>query len=284
VRHLAQKQLGRSALSVVPTCARTAGLEYHGLIGTRPVRMTPIQPSRAATENISTWRFLTLVALGALLPFVTLAHGISEEERQRMLDSGYVQYVWLGVVFFLTSVRDIVTFVTVFTIGHFITLILATFLTITWNFWPVDALIAVSMIYKGFDNLGGFQKHFSMASPSLLKMVFAFGLLHGFGLSTRLQRLPLGDDPAQMLVRILSFNVGVELGQVEALVVMLGALALWRQTASFARFSYAANRGLVAAGVHLLFAHLHGYQHDVNGESFRLPVEEHRHIHMDLRK
>lgn len=242
-------------------------------------------------------RLAGLLLLSAI-PLAALAHGISEADRQRMLDGGYAQYVWLGashmltgydhllfllgVVFFLTSFRDIVKFVTVFTVGHCITLVVATYFKITWNYWLVDAIIAVSVIYKGFDNNGGFQKHFNMPSPNLVKMVFAFGLLHGFGLSTRLQQLPLGDDSAQMLMRILSFNVGVEVGQIAALVVMLGALALWRQSASFARLSYAANLALIGAGVYLLFAQLHGYQHDVHGETFRFPVEEHRHIHEDM--
>lgn len=215
-----------------------------------------------------------------------------------MLDGGYVEYIWLGashmltgydhllflfgVVFFLTTIKDIFKFVTVFTIGHCITLIFATYFKVTWNFWLVDAIIAVSVIYKGFDNNGGFQKHFNMKSPDLLKIVFVFGLLHGFGLSTRLQQLPLGEDPAQMILRILSFNVGVEFGQIAALVVMVGALSLWRKTTHFGRFSYAANLGLIVAGVYLLFAQLHGYQHDVNGDTFRFPIEEHSHAHEDL--
>lgn len=234
----------------------------------------------------------------ALFPLIAFAHGISDEDKQRMLDGGYLQYVWLGashmltgydhllfllgVVFFLTTFKDILTFVTIFTVGHCITLIFATYFKITWNFWLVDAIIAVSVIYKGFDNNGGFQRHFNMNSPNLMLMVFAFGLLHGFGLSTRLQQLPLGDDPTQMLLRILSFNVGVELGQVAALIVMVGVLAIWRKSQSFKQFSYAANLALIAAGVYLLFAQLHGYQHDVNGETFRFPAAEHRHAHEDL--
>lgn len=232
------------------------------------------------------------------LPMITFAHGISDEDKQRMLDGGYIQYIWLGashmltgydhllflfgVVFLLTTFKDVVKFVTVFTLGHCITLIFATYFKITWNFWLVDAIIAVSVIYKGFDNNGGFQRHFNMASPNLLKMVFAFGLLHGFGLSTRLQQLPLGDDPVHMILRILSFNVGVEFGQIVALAVMVAALSLWRKTANFERFSYMANLGLIVAGLYLLFVQLHGYQHDVNGELFRFPTEEHQHAHEDL--
>ncbi|MDF6790767.1 HupE/UreJ family protein, partial [Escherichia coli] len=132
-------------------------------------------------------------------------------------------------VFFLTKFTDVAKFVTAFTLGHCITLIFATFLKITWNFWLVDALIAISVIYKGFDNNGGFQKYFNRPSPNLLRVVFAFGLLHGFGLSTRLQQLPLGDDNFSMLMRILSFNVGVEIGQIAALVVMVALLSLWRK-------------------------------------------------------
>ncbi len=234
----------------------------------------------------------------ALLPLIALAHGISDEDKQRMLDGGYVQYILLGashmltgydhllfllgVVFFLTNFKDIVKFVTVFTIGHCLTLIFATYFKITWNFWLVDAIIAVSVIYKGFDNNGGFQRHFNMSSPNLIKMVFAFGLLHGFGLSTRLQQSPLGDDPVHMIIRILSFNLGVELGQILALIVMVAVLSFWRKTAHFERFSYTANLGLILAGIYLLFVQLHGYQHDVHGESFRFPSEEHRHAHEDL--
>jgi hypothetical protein len=240
------------------------------------------------------------LALGALalLPLAALAHGISEADRQRMLDGGYLQYVGLGashmltgydhllflfgVVFFLVSFKDVVKFVSVFTLGHSITLILATFFQITWNYYLVDAIIALSVMYKAFDNNGGFQKHFQMASPNLLWMVFGFGLLHGFGLSTRLQQLPLGDDPVAILMRIVSFNVGVELGQIVALAVMVGLLALWRHRPSFKRFSYAANLGLLYAGVYLLFMQLHGYQHDAAPNSFRFPAAEHKHAHEDL--
>ena len=241
----------------------------------------------------------TLAAAGAAgVPLLAWAHGISEADRQRMLDGGYLQYIGLGathmltgydhllflfgVVFFLTTFRDIAKFVTAFTVGHCITLIFATFYQITWNYYLIDAIIAVSVIYKGFDNNGGFQKYFGMKSPNLLAAVFGFGLLHGFGLSTRLQQLPLGDDSAGILLRILSFNVGVEVGQIAALTVMVGLLAMWRHRASFQRFSFAANLALVYAGALLLLMQLHGYQHDSAPDSFRFPAQEHRHAHEDM--
>lgn len=122
-------------------------------------------------------RGLWLAAL-ALLPSMLWAHGISPEDRQRMLDGGYLHYIGLGathmltgydhllflfgVVFFLTTFKDVAKFVTVFTLGHCITLILATFYGITWNYFLIDAVIALSVMYKGFDNLGGFQRVFEM--------------------------------------------------------------------------------------------------------------------------
>ena len=240
-----------------------------------------------------------LMATLLLAPTLLWAHGISPEDRQRMLDGGNLQYIGLGathmltgydhllflfgVVFFLTSFKDVVKFVTVFTLGHSITLIFATFYGITWNYFLIDAAIAVSVIYKGFDNIGGFQRVFEMEqSPSLLGAVFGFGLLHGFGLSTRLQQLPLGDDPMGMLFRILSFNIGVELGQISALAGMVAVLAWWRHTHSFRRISHAANLALIVAGTLLMLMQLHGYLHDSDPNGFRFPEQEHRHIHEDM--
>ena len=244
--------------------------------------------------------FVALTALIVLfvLSFNALAHGISEADRQRMLSGGYLQYVGLGathmltgydhllflfgVVFFLTGFKDVARFVTVFTLGHCITLVFATYFRIAWNYYLIDAVIALSVIYKGFDNNGGFQKHFQMKSPNLLAAVFGFGLLHGFGLSTRLQQLPLGDDGTAMLIRILSFNLGVELGQLAALAAMVALLAFWRHRPSFDRFSFAANLGLVYSGALLLLMQLHGWQHDSNPNGFRFPDQEHRHAHEDM--
>jgi len=240
--------------------------------------------------------FLTLLFL--IIPVSAIAHGISEEDKLRMLNGGYLQYMELGathmltgydhllflfgVVFFLTTFKDIAKFVTAFTVGHCITLIFATFCQITWNYFLIDAIIALSVIYKGFDNNGGFQKYLDMKSPNLLGTVFLFGLLHGFGLSTRLQQLPLGDDNIGILLRILSFNLGVEIGQIGALMVMVSVLSLWRHRISFQRFSFASNQALVYAGVLLLFMQLHGYQHDSDPDGFRFPIQEHKHAHEDI--
>lgn len=239
-----------------------------------------------------------------VLPFLlaspsVFAHGISAADKAAMLNGGYLKYVWLGathmltgydhllfifgVIFFLTTFKDIVRFISVFTLAHCITLIFATFLKITANYYLIDAVIALSVMYKGFENLDGFKKFFDWQPPSLLKMVFIFGLIHGFGLSTRLQQLPLGDDKVSMLIRILSFNVGVEVGQIIALAIMLVLLSGWRKTPSFVKFSKMANVGLVAGGIFLFFMQFHGYWHVSDPDSFPLNQDDHSHIHEDMK-
>ncbi len=227
------------------------------------------------------------------------AHGISEADKAAMLSGGYLKYIWLGashmltgydhllfifgVIFFLTTFKDIVKFISVFTIAHCITLIFATFFKITANYYLIDAVIALSVMYKGFENIDGFRKFFEWQPPSLLKMVFAFGLIHGFGLSTRLQQLPLGDDSFSMLMRILSFNIGVEVGQIVALSIMLVFLSGWRKTVSFAKFAKAANVALVAGGIFLFAMQIHGYWHTSHPENYPLNQDDHSHIHTDMK-
>ena len=226
------------------------------------------------------------------------AHGMSEADKRAMLDGGYLKYVWLGathmltgydhllflfgVIFFLRTFQDIVKFISIFTLGHSITLIFATFMKITANYFLVDAVIALSVCYKGFDNNEGFKNYLGVKAPNLLGMVFGFGLIHGFGLSTRLQQLPLGDDSIQMLLRIVSFNVGVEFGQIAALTLMLVVLTTWRKTRSFAKFSRVANDGLIVTGFMLLLMQLHGYLHTQSPDEFGFSEDNHAHHHMKM--
>ena len=190
-----------------------------------------------------------------------------------MMGGGILDYIWLGaehiltgydhllflfgVIFFLTGFRDIVRFITAFTLGHCITLLGATLLGITVNAYLIDAVIALSVVYKGFENLDGFKKIFDIQAPNLLVVVFGFGLVHGLGLATRLQELALGDEG--LVSRILAFNVGVELGQVAALTVMLSFFAAWRSSKSFERFGKASNVALVLAGVGLFVFQMTGF-------------------------
>lgn len=193
-------------------------------------------------------------------------------------------YSWgLVAFFFLTSFKDIVKFISAFTLGHSITLIFATFLKITANYYLIDAVIALSVCYKGFDNLGGFQKHLGMkSSPNLLWAVFIFGLIHGFGLSARLQQLPLPHDTSSLLANIISFNVGVELGQITALIFMLLFLEWARKLSSFHLFSKLSNAGLILAGALLFLMQMHGYQHEKYPDDHGFSKDLHMHHHEDL--
>lgn len=223
---------------------------------------------------------------------LTFGHGIAESSKREMIEGNFLEYIWLGaehmltgydhllflfgVIFFLKNFKDIVTFISVFTLGHSITLIFATFLGITANYFLIDAVIALSVCYKGFDNNNGFVDSFKMKrAPNILVAVFIFGLIHGFGLSTRLQQLPLGDKNIEMLGKILSFNLGVELGQIGALSLMLIFLSVFRKSESFGRLSRFFNHGLIFSGFLLFLMQMHGYMHNVYSEDFK-PHKEHR--------
>lgn len=236
------------------------------------------------------------IVFGLLLSPNAFAHGMSEADKQRILDAGLMEYIELGathmlsgydhllflfgVIFFLTVFKDIVKFITAFTIGHSITLIFATLYGIQANFYLVDAVIALTVCYKAFENLDGFKRYLNSRSPNLMWMVFGFGLIHGFGLSTRLQQLPLGDE--NIVLKIIAFNVGVEVGQIIALAIMLFLLSGWRKSKSFAHFTRASNVSLMVLGGLLFLMQLHGYQHSTFSDDFPLNKDDHHHVHQDM--
>lgn len=240
-----------------------------------------------------------IMSLAAALCFSgsVVAHGLSEDAWQRMIEGGNLEYIRLGaehmitgydhllflfgVMFLLTRLRDIIKFVTAFTIGHTITLISATYLQITANYYLVDAFIALTVVYIAFENLNGFRKYLNTASPNLLVMVLLFGLVHGFGLSTRLQQLPVAEE-GSMLLHILSFNLGVEIGQVAALIVMVGLLRLWQNRPHFPVISKVVNSALVAAGALLLTMQLHSYSHTSHADMFPISRDDHSHAHLEM--
>ncbi len=222
--------------------------------------------------------FLILPAI-ILFSGQAFGHGMSEAEKQSILAGANLQYLKLGathmlsgfdhllfvfgIVFVLTKFRDIVKYITVFTIGHSITLIGATFLGLQVNYFLIDAVIALSVCYIAFANMDGFKKILGIATPNMLAMIFSLGLIHGLGLSTRLQQLPLNKD--QLLMNILSFNVGVELGQVAALALMLVLIAGFRKSHHFKPFSQITNFFLIFAGGALFLMQMHGYEHSFGG-------------------
>ena len=216
---------------------------------------------------------LWLIGLLVLAPVLLHAHGVSDADQELLNKGGLWSYIYVGakhmvtgydhllflagVIFFLSGFRDILTFITVFTIGHSITLIGATYLGIRADEHLVDAVIGFSVLYKGFENLGGFRNYFNSGSPNLLAMVFLFGLIHGFGLSTRLQSFDTGTE--DFLMKIISFNVGMELGQVVALIPIVFLITRCRKMSWYPAFYKAANTYLIIAGIGLIAYQLYGY-------------------------
>ena len=240
-------------------------------------------------------KIISLVIFSGLI----FSHGISESDKNEIVQGSLIDYLYLGakhmitgydhilfligVIFFLTRFSDIVKFITAFTIGHSITLILATLFKITANYYLIDAIIAFSVIYKGFENLDGFKKWLYLKPPNLVLMVFLFGLIHGFGLSTRLQQISLGDN--NLIYSILSFNVGVELGQIAALSIVFPLLLLMRRR-SFENISKLSNWGLIIVGGLLLIYQLNGFftldiQHHDEKNNNQIELNKHEHNHND---
>ncbi len=171
--------------------------------------------------------------------------------------TGYDHLLFLfGVIFFLYRMRDVATYVTCFAIGHSVTLLTGVLSGIHVNAYIVDALIGLSVVYKAFDNLDGFKTLFGF-EPNPKLAVLGFGLIHGFGLATKLQEFHLSADG--LVPNIISFNVGVELGQLIALAIILLFMTQWRRTSGFVRHAVAANVLLMTAGFVLIGYQLAGY-------------------------
>src|SRR4051812_19243965 len=145
--------------------------------------------------------------------------------------TGYDHLLFLtGVIFFLFRLRQIALYVSLFSLGHSITLLGGVFFKLHVDSHLVDAVIGLSVAYKAFDNLSGFRTLLGV-QPNAKAAVFGFGLIHGFGLATKLQALKL--NPDGLLVNLVSFNVGVEVGQILALSIILLAMTAWRRTRAF---------------------------------------------------
>jgi len=237
-----------------------------------------------------------LAALALLIVNQAFGHGMSEAEKLSIIEGGNLRYLWIGathmlsgydhllfvfgIVFLLTRFRDIVKYITAFTLGHSVTLIFATFNGIQVNYFLIDAVIALSVCYIAFANLDGFRKYLDVKPPHLLVMITGLGLIHGLGLSTRLQQLPLSKD--QLLMNIISFNVGIEVGQIIALAVMLLLLASWRKADSFKPFSVMSNYGLIFSGLVLFMMQMHGYSHVSDPDEFGFSADNHAHDHIRM--
>ena len=171
--------------------------------------------------------------------------------------TGYDHLLFLvGVIFFLYRPRDVFTYVSLFAIGHSITLLLGVLGGIRANPYLIDAIIGFSVVYKAFENMDGFRR-FLGVQPNAKIAVFVFGLFHGFGLATKLQDFSLASQG--LVANIVSFNVGVEIGQVLALTAILIGVTYWRTRSGFIRHALAFNGVVMSCGLLLVGYQMSGY-------------------------
>lgn len=184
-----------------------------------------------------------------LLPFIYLG--------AKHMVTGYDHLLFLfGVIFFLHRLKDVALYVTLFAVGHSVTLLYGVLAGTHANPYLIDAIIGLSVVYKALDNLDAFERWFGF-KPDPRAAVLAFGLAHGFGLATKLQEFSLSPDG--LVANIVAFNVGVEVGQLLALGVMLITMAYLRRSAAFSRNAYVSNTALMVAGFVLAGYQLTGY-------------------------
>jgi len=226
-------------------------------------------------HRASIFLFALILICGLLFPIGASAHNVSKRDASfvqsnqraaiapfiylgaKHMVTGYDHLAFLfGVIFFLYRLKDVVTYVSLFTLGHSITLLAGVLGGIHANSYVVDAIIGFSVVYKAFDNMDGFKRYLGF-EPNTKLAVLIFGLFHGFGLATKLQELDLAKNG--LVTNIVSFNVGVEIGQVLALTAVLIALSFWRTHGGFLRHAFATNATLMAAGFMLTGYQIAGY-------------------------
>ncbi|MEQ1946625.1 MAG: HupE/UreJ family protein [Bryobacteraceae bacterium] len=209
--------------------------------------------------------FLKQNAGAQIIPFVYLG--------AKHMVTGYDHLLFLlGVIFFLYRMKDVAVYVTCFAIGHSITLLTGVLTGVHLNPFIVDAIIGLSVVYKAFDNLDGFRTLFGF-QPNTKATVLMFGLFHGFGLATKLQELSLSKEG--LVGNMLSFNLGVEFGQLIALSVILFFMTMWRRTSDFVKHAVVANVAIMTAGFLLMAYQLGGfYNEQKNGPAPKPAAQE----------
>jgi hypothetical protein len=223
----------------------------------------------------STFALFLIGSASLLLSSEVLAHNVSQEDAELIAGKSgwqFLLYTWLGakhmvtgydhllflvgVIFYLRNLRAVAIFVSLFALGHSITLIGGVLFLLDVDPYLVDAIIGLSVAYKGFDNLGGFKQVFG-DSPDEKVAVLIFGLFHGLGLATKLQDLGLEKDG--LLANLVSFNLGVELGQLTALIGIVFLLRLLSDPVQGSRLGTAANIFLLVSGFALMAHQLTQY-------------------------
>ncbi len=238
--------------------------------------MTRILPyafilQRLGRAPLAYWFALAALLLLPLVATEVLAHGVAEGDKgyiqeisgvhllpftylgAKHMVTGYDHLLFLaGVIFFLYKLKDIALYVSLFAVGHSVTMLYGVYAGVNVNPYVIDAIIGLSVVYKALDNLGAYQRWFGV-QPNTKAATLIFGLFHGFGLAAKIQEFEISRDG--LLPNLLAFNVGVEIGQLLALGIILIAMGYWRRTVGFFKHAYTANVAIMCAGFMLI-----GYQ------------------------
>lgn len=226
----------------------------------------------AVSDRAYRYLFIALFMILSMLSIEgAFAHGVAEGDKGFIQESsgvmlfpfiylgakhmvtGYDHLLFLfGVIFFLYRLKDVGLYVTLFAVGHSVTLLFGVLNGIEVSPYLVDAIIGFSVVYKALDNLGAYQRWFGI-QPNTKAVTLLFGLIHGFGLAAKIQDFEIADDG--LIANLLAFNVGVEIGQILALSLILIVMGYWRRTQSFWRHAYSANVVMMTLGFMLM-----GYQ------------------------
>ena len=216
-----------------------------------------------------------IFSLALFTPSFALAHNVTEG------DAGYIQEIWgvhaipfmylgakhmvtgydhilflLGVIFFLYKFKDVAIYVSIFAFGHSTTMLIGVIYGWGVNAYIVDAIIGLSVVYKALDNLGAYQKWFGF-QPNTKLATLIFGFIHGTGLATKILEYEIAQDG--LLMNLISFNIGVEIGQIVALAIILIIMGYLRRAKNFVQYAYAANIIMIFLGIILTGQQISGY-------------------------
>jgi len=228
-------------------------------------------------------RLLNAVLFSLSLSLLAYAFGVQSTLAHNVTagDAGYIQEIWgvhivpfmylgakhmitgydhilflFGVVFFLYRIEHVAIYVSLFALGHSITMLAGVYFGWNLNPYIIDALIGLSVVYKALDNLGAYQRWFGF-QPNTKAATLIFGLIHGIGLATKILDYEIERDG--LIPNLLAFNVGVEIGQLLALAAILIIMGYWRKTNSFWRHAYTANVAMMSMGFVLMGYQITGY-------------------------
>jgi len=221
-----------------------------------------------------------LLFLGAVIIFLACipeasAHGVTDGDKGYIQESsgrmiipfiylgakhmvtGYDHLLFLfGVIFFLYRLKDVSIYVTLFAVGHSITLLSGVLMDISMNAYIIDAIIGFSIVYKALDNMGAYERWFGF-QPSTKIATLVFGLFHGYGLATKILDYKMSSDG--LIPNLIAFNIGVELGQIMGLAIILIMISYWRRLGGFFRHAYNANVALMVGGFIFVGYQMTGY-------------------------